>query len=240
MATSWRKNGIAAFVVDPVVVDEMEQLAKLSGIPGIERRSIFHALNAKAVVRKCARELGINYEDGRFVVAHMGGGITVGAHRYGRVIDVNDGLSGEGPFSPERCGTVPLAPVIEMCYSGKFTKEEMLSYLNKNGGMLAYLGTNDMRLVDKYIRHGDDYAALVMDSMAYQVSKEIAPWWPFWKAFKRHLLTGGSPTPTASQLHPRQRVTRSHPSITYPGENDSPPINEGALRPSWQGGVRIS
>ena len=104
------KYGIPAYVVDPVVVDEMDQLAKLSGIPGIERRSIFHALNAKSVVRKCARELGIKYEDGRFVVAHMGGGITVGAHRYGRVIDVNDGISGEGPFSPERCGTVPAGP----------------------------------------------------------------------------------------------------------------------------------
>ncbi|NMA25005.1 MAG: butyrate kinase [Clostridiales bacterium] len=225
------KYGVAAFVVDPVVVDEMEPLAKLSGIPGIERRSIFHALNAKAVARKCARELGIKYEDGRFVVAHMGGGITVGAHRYGRVVDVNDGLSGEGPFSPERCGTVPLAPVIEMCYSGKFTKEEMLSYLNKNGGMLAYLGTNDMRLVDKYIRHGDEYAALVMDSMAYQVSKEIGAMVAVLEGrLDAIILTGGLACSHRFTASIKQRVDQIAPVITYPGENELSALAEGALR----------
>jgi butyrate kinase len=223
--------GIPAFVVDPVVVDEMEQLAKLSGIPGIERRSIFHALNAKSVVRKCAKELGIKYEDGRFVVAHMGGGITVGAHRYGRVIDVNDGLSGEGPFSPERCGTVPLAPVIEMCYSGKFTKEEMLAYLSKNGGMLAYLGTNDMRQVEKYIRNGDDYSALVMDSMAYQVSKEIGAMVAVLEGrLNAIILTGGLAYSHRFTASIKQRVDQIAPVITYPGENELSALAEGALR----------
>jgi butyrate kinase len=225
------QHGIPAFVVDPVVVDEMEQLAKLSGIPGIERRSIFHALNAKSVVRKCARELGIKYEDGRFVVAHMGGGITVGAHRYGRVIDVNDGLSGEGPFSPERCGTVPLAPVIEMCYSGKFTKEEMLAYLGKTGGMLAYLGTNDMRVVEKYIRNGDDYAALVMDSMAYQVSKEIGAMVAVLEGrLNAIILTGGLAYSHRFTASIKQRVDQIAPVITYPGENELSALAEGALR----------
>jgi butyrate kinase len=225
------KYGIPSFVVDPVVVDEMEQLAKLSGIPGIERRSIFHALNAKSVVRKCAKELGIKYEDGRFVVAHMGGGITVGAHRYGRVIDVNDGLSGEGPFSPERCGTVPLAPVIEMCYSGKFTKDEMLAYLNKSGGMLAYLGTNDMRLVEKYIRHGDDYAALVMDSMAYQVSKEIGAMVAVLEGrLNAIILTGGLAYSHRFTASIKQRVDQIARVITYPGENELSALAEGALR----------
>ena len=225
------KYGIPAFVVDPVVVDEMEQLAKLSGIPGIERRSIFHALNAKAVVRKCARELGIKYEDGRFVVAHMGGGITVGAHRYGRVIDVNDGLSGEGPFSPERCGTVPLEPVIEMCYSGKFTKDEMLAYLSKSGGMLAYLGTNDMRVVEKYIRSGDDYSALVMDSMAYQVSKEIGAMVAVLEGrLNAIILTGGLAYSHRFTASIKQRVDQIAPVITYPGENELSALAEGALR----------
>jgi butyrate kinase len=223
--------GIPAFVVDPVVVDEMEQLAKLSGIPGIERRSIFHALNAKAVVRKCAKELGIKYEDGRFVVAHMGGGITIGAHRYGRVIDVNDGLSGEGPFSPERCGTVPLAPVIEMCYSGKFTKEEMLAYLSKSGGMLAYLGTNDMKQVEKYIRNGDDYSALVMDSMAYQVSKEIGAMVAVLEGrLNAIILTGGLAYSHRFTASIKQRVDQIAPVITYPGEDELSALAEGALR----------
>ncbi len=223
--------GIPAFVVDPVVVDEMEQLAKLSGIPGIERRSIFHALNAKSVVRKCAQELGIKYEDGRFVVAHMGGGITVGAHRYGRVVDVNDGLSGEGPFSPERCGTIPLAPVIEMCYSGKFTKDEMTAFLTKRGGMLAYLGTNDMRLVEKYIRNGDDYAALVMDSMAYQVSKEIGAMVAVLEGrLNAIILTGGLAYSHRFTASIKQRVDQIARVVTYPGEHELSALAEGALR----------
>jgi butyrate kinase len=225
------KYGVPAYVVDPIVVDEMEQLAKLSGIPGIERRSIFHALNAKAVARKCARELGVKYEDGRFVVAHMGGGITVGAHRYGRVIDVNDGISGEGPFSPERCGTVPLAPVIEMCYSGKFTRDEMTAFLSKSGGMLAYLGTNDMRLVEKYIRNGDDYAALVMDSMAYQVSKEIGAMVAVLEGrLNAIILTGGLAFSHRFTASIKQRVDQIAPVITYPGENELSALAEGALR----------
>jgi butyrate kinase len=225
------KYGIPSFVVDPIVVDEMEQLAKLSGIPGIERRSIFHALNAKSVVRKVARDLGVKYEDGRFVVAHMGGGITVGAHRYGRVIDVNDGISGEGPFSPERCGTVPLAPIIEMCYSGKFTKDEMLAYLSKSGGMLAYLGTNDMRVVEKYIRNGDDYSALVMDSMAYQVSKEIGAMVAVLEGrLNAIILTGGLAHSHRFTASIKQRVDQIAPVITYPGENELSALAEGALR----------
>ncbi|MGI6004924.1 MAG: butyrate kinase [Christensenellales bacterium] len=223
--------GIPAYVVDPVVVDEMEQLAKLSGIPGIERRSIFHALNAKSVVRKCAQELGIKYEDGRFVVAHMGGGITVGAHRYGRVIDVNDGISGEGPFSPERCGAAPLAPVIEMCYGGKFTKDEMTAFLSKRGGMLAYLGTNDMRVVEKYIRNGDDYATLVMDSMAYQVSKEIGAMVAVLEGrLNAIILTGGLAYSHRFTASIKQRVDQIAQVITYPGENELAALAEGALR----------
>lgn len=225
------RYGIPAYVVDPVVVDEMEPLAKLTGIPGIERQSIFHALNAKSVARKVAPQLGTKYEDGRFVVAHMGGGITIGAHRYGRVIDVNDGISGEGPFSPERCGTVPLADVIEMCYSGKFSKDEMLSYLSKAGGMIAYLGTNDMRQVEKQIRSGDDYAALVMDSMAYQVSKEIGAMVAVLEGrLNGIILTGGLAYSNRFTAAIKQRVDQIAPVITYPGENELSALAEGALR----------
>lgn len=164
---------IPAYVVDPVVVDELDQYAKLTGFPGIERRSIFHALNQKAVARRCAKDMGESYENSRFIVAHMGGGITVGAHRYGRVIDVNDALSGEGAFTPERTGAVPALPLIDLCFSGAYTQEELIDIVTQRGGMTAYLGTNDLRKCEKLIKEGDEYAALVLESMAYQVSKEI-------------------------------------------------------------------
>ncbi|NLF28743.1 MAG: butyrate kinase, partial [Clostridiales bacterium] len=165
--------GKPAYVVDPVVVDEMDRHAKLTGMPGIERSSVFHALNQKAIARRLAGNLGKPYENCRFVVAHLGGGITVGAHRYGRVIDVNDALSGEGAFTPERSGSIPAAPLIRMCYSGEYTEEEMLDKVVRNSGMTAYLGTNDMRKVQKMMASGDDFATLVLDSMAYQVAKDI-------------------------------------------------------------------
>ncbi len=226
-----RQNNIPAYVVDPVVVDEMEQVAKLTGIPGIERRSAFHALNAKAVVRKCAADLGMRYEDGRFVVAHMGGGITVGAHRYGRVIDVNDAIAGEGAFTPERCGEVPLAPVIEMCYSGKFSKEKMLSFLNRRGGMAAYLGTNDLVRVEKLIRQGDEYAALVVDSMAYQVAKEIGAMMAVLDGrVDAIVLTGGLSYSTRFTGSIKQRVGSMAKVLTYPGEDELAALAEGTLR----------
>ena len=222
--------GIPAYVVDPVVVDEMEPYAKLTGFPGIERRSVFHALNAKAVARRCANDLGIHYEDGRFVVAHMGGGITVGAHRYGRVIDVNDGIAGEGPFSPERCGCVPLEPIIEMCYSGKIEKEEMLAMLQKRGGLISYLGTNDLTQIEKMIRDGDEYAALVVDSMAYQVSKEIGAMVACLEGrVDAIILTGGLSNSVRFTGSIKQRVSRIAKVFTYPGEDEMGALALGAL-----------
>lgn len=152
---------VPAFVVDPVVVDEMEPCAKLSGLAGIERRSVFHALNTKSVVRKAAASLGIAYEDGRFIAVHMGGGITVSAHRYGRVIDVNDAMGGDGPFTPDRSGSLPVGPIIDMCFSGEYTYEQMREFISQKGGVQSYLGTNDMREVETMIKQGDEFAALV-------------------------------------------------------------------------------
>lgn len=168
-----KEQGIPAYVVDPVVVDELEQNAKLTGFPGIERKSIFHALNQKSVARRCAQDMGLEYENGRFIVAHMGGGITVGAHRYGRVIDVNDALSGEGAFTPERTGAVPAVPLIHLCFSGEYTEQELVDKITRKGGMTAYLGTHDLRKCERLIKEGDEYAVLVLESMAYQISKEI-------------------------------------------------------------------
>lgn len=223
--------GLTAYVVDPVVVDEMEPVAKLSGIPGIERRSVFHALNTKAVAREAAASLNLKYEDGRFVVAHMGGGISVGAHRYGRVIDVSDALNGEGPFSPERCGSVPLKAVIEMCYSGQYSRAEMLSFVNRQGGMLAYLGTNDLVKVEKMIRGGDEFATLVVDSMAYQVSKEIGAMVAVLEG-RLHaiVLTGGLAHSTRFCGAIKERVDQIAPVLTLPGEEEMIALARGVLR----------
>jgi len=226
-----KQQNIPAFVVDPVVVDEMEPCAKLTGIPGIERRSVFHALNSKAVARRCAKQIGIPYEDGRFIVAHMGGGITVGAHRYGRVIDVNDGVSGEGPFTPERSGSVPLEPVIDMCFSGKFTKAEIMSRVIGKGGIQAYLGTTDMIAVQQMVKGGDEYAALVLDAMAYQVSKEIGAMAAVLEGrIDAIILTGGLAYSVRFTGSIKQRVDQIAKVYTFPGEAELLALAEGALR----------
>ncbi len=149
------------------------RLPRISGIPEIKRRSIFHALNQKAVARRVAQKLGMTYEKSRFIVVHMGGGITVGAHLEGRVIDVNNGLNGEGPFSPERSGTVPVGDLISLCFSGKYFASEIMRMVVGKGGLMGYLGTTDARDVEKMIENGDEKAALIYEAMAYQVSKEI-------------------------------------------------------------------
>ncbi|MDL2232684.1 butyrate kinase [Ruminococcaceae bacterium OttesenSCG-928-L11] len=223
--------GIPAYVVDPIVVDELEQVAKLTGFPGIERRSIFHALNQKAVARRCADDMGTHYEDGRYIVAHMGGGITIGAHRYGRVIDVNDALAGEGPFSPERCGQVPALGIIELCFSGAYTKQEMIDMMTKTGGMYAYLGTNDLRKCEKLIKEGDEYAALVLESMAYQVSKEIGAMVAALEGrVDAIILTGGLAYSTRFTGCIKQRTSLIAPVKIYPGEDEMLALAQGALR----------
>ncbi|HOP10820.1 MAG TPA: butyrate kinase [Oscillospiraceae bacterium] len=222
--------GLPAYVVDPVVVDEMEPCAKLSGIPGIERRSVFHALNTKEVTRRAAKQLNIEYENGRFIVAHMGGGITVGAHMYGRVVDVNDAMAGEGPFTPERCGAIPVTGIIEMCYSGK-TKEEMMRFVSGGGGMSAYLGTNDLREVEQMIKTQDEFAALVMDSMAYQVAKEIGAMSAVLEGrVNAIVLTGGLAHSNRFTGAIKRRVDLIAPVLVYPGEDEMLALSAGAIR----------
>jgi len=224
-------HDLPCYVVDPVVVDEMEQVAKLTGFPGIERTSIFHALNQKAVARQCAADMGMQYEDGRFVVAHMGGGITVGAHRYGRVVDVNDGLSGEGPFTPERTGAVPVQSIIALCFSGAYTQRELEDIITKAGGMYAYLGTNDLRKCERLIKEGDEYAALVLESMAYQVSKEIGSMFVALEGrCDAIILTGGLAYSTRFTGCIKQHTGLIAPVKIYPGENEMLALAQGALR----------
>ena len=226
-----KEYGIPAYVVDPVVVDEMEPCAKLTGIPGIERKSVFHALNTKAIARRAAAALGLDYQNSRLVVAHMGGGITVGAHWYGRVIDVNDGISGEGPFTPERSGSIPAEKIVDMCFSGHYTKAEMRKLISGLGGMSAYLGTNNLREVEGLIKSGDEFAALVVDSMSYQVAKEIGAMVAVLEGrVDAIVLTGGLAYSNRFTGNIKQRVDQIARVLVYPGEDEMLALSEGVLR----------
>ncbi|ATL91580.1 butyrate kinase [Aeromonas sp. CU5] len=165
--------GNDAYIVDPVMVDEYDDIAKLSGMAGISRVRSFHALNQKAVARRYAREAGKDYHNINLIVAHLGSGVSVGAHKHGRVIDVNSALGGDGPMSPERAGGVPPLALIDLCFSGKYSYKEMYKKLIGEGGVYSYLETKDMQEVEDMVRKGDENAKLIMEGMAYQIAKEI-------------------------------------------------------------------
>ena len=165
--------GVPSYIVDPVVVDELMPIARYSGVPQLPRTSVFHALNQKAVAKRYARENGKPYESLRLIVVHMGGGVSVGAHEYGKVVDVFNALDGDGAFSPERAGAVPSGALIKMCYSGQYTEKEVYSMIVGKGGFNAYLGTNDMREVTKRANEGDAKAAEAKGAFLLQVAKDI-------------------------------------------------------------------
>lgn len=165
--------GVPSYIVDPVVVDELMPEARLSGVPELPRISIFHALNQKAVAKRYAKEVGKSYDSLNLIVVHMGGGVSVGAHQNGKVIDVFNALDGDGAFSPERSGAVPVGALVKMCFSGKYTEKEVYKKLVGNGGFNAYLGTNDMRDVEKMCESGDENAKLIRDAFCLQMSKNI-------------------------------------------------------------------
>ena len=222
---------IPAYIVDPVVVDEMQEIAKISGIPSIQRRSIFHALNQKAVARRVAADLNKKYEDLNLIITHMGGGITVGAHKNGRVIDVNNGLHGDGPFSPERAGTVPAGDLVAMCYSGDFYREEMMKKLVGHGGLVGYLGTNDATKVEKMIKAGDQKATLIYNAMAYQIAKEIGSASAVLKGkVDAIVLTGGLAYGKTFVKEISSYVDWIADVYVFPGENELQALAEGALR----------
>ncbi|RLD13437.1 MAG: butyrate kinase, partial [Caldiserica bacterium] len=223
--------GIPAFIVDPVVVDEMDDLARISGLPEIERKSIFHALNQKSVARKAASDLGKRYEDVNFIVVHLGGGISIGAHRRGRVVDVNNALNGDGPFAPEKAGGLPTQALVDMCFSGKFTLEEMLKKLAGKGGLVSHLGTNDARKVEKMIEEGDEHAKLIYEAMAYQIAKTIGEMATVLKGdVDAIILTGGLAYSKMLTAWVKERVSFIAPVKIYPGENEMEALALGALR----------
>jgi butyrate kinase len=222
---------IPAFIVDPVVVDEMDEIARISGMPEIERISIFHALNQKAVARRAAKDLGKAYEDINLIVAHLGGGISVGAHRNGRIVDVNNALDGEGPFSPERTGSLPVGGLIKLCYSGKYTIDELKKKIVGNGGLMAYLGTNDGREVENMIHNGNKEAELVYKAMAYQVAKEIGACAAVLEGKVDVVcMTGGLAYDKALIGWIKERVEFIGDIKVYPGEDEMIALAEGGLR----------
>lgn len=222
---------IPSFIVDPVVVDELAPIARISGLSLINRQSIFHALNQKAVARRYAKQVDKKYEDLRLIVTHMGGGITTGTHVDGKVIDVNNGLHGDGPFSPERAGTVPTGDLVELCFSGKYFRNEVMKSLVGEGGLVGYLGTNDAVLVEKRIAAGDEKAKLVYDAMAYQIAKEIGS-----AATVLHgkidaiILTGGLAYGKEFIKLITSKIDWISEVVVYPGEDELQALAEGAIR----------
>ncbi len=223
--------GCDAFIVDPVVVDELEPYARVSGMPLIRRKSIFHALNQKAVARDVARQLNKTYQSVNLIIAHMGGGITVGVHKKGRVIDVNNGLDGDGPFSAERSGGVPVGDLIKACFSGEYNLSEMKKLIKGHGGMVAYLGTQDMRIVEERVQEGDEEARLIYHTMAYQVSKEIGALSTVVKGEVDAIaLTGGMAKSERFVNLIKDAVAFIAPVFIVPGEQEMRALALGALR----------
>jgi butyrate kinase len=226
-----QRLGIKAFIVDPVVVDELSDVARISGLKEIERRSVFHALNQKAVARRHGKIVGKKYEEMNLIVVHLGGGISVGAHQNGKVIDVSNALDGEGPFSPERAGSLPVGDVIKLCYSGKYTYEDMKKMIKGNGGMVSYLNTNDAIEVGKRIEDGDEYAKFIYYAMSYQVAKEIGSLAAVLKGrVDGILLTGGIAHDKQFTSWIRERVEFISQVYIYPGEDELTALAEGGLR----------
>ena len=185
-------KGARAFIADPVVVDELDDIARISGHPLLPNISIFHALNQKAVGRKFAKETGKKYEELNLIIAHLGGGISVGAHKQGRVVDVNNALDGSGSFSPERAGTLPALQLAELCFSEKYTIDEVRTMITGKGGLVAHLGTNDAQTAVKIANEGNKEAELVLHAMAYQIAKSIGAAYAVLKGqIDGVILTGG-------------------------------------------------
>ena len=210
-----------AYIADPVVVDELDEIARVSGHPLFKRISIFHALNQKSIARQHAKSIMKHYEDLNLIIVHMGGGITIGAHHKGKVIDVNQGLDGEGPFSPERSGTLPSGDLVRFCFSGKYSEKEVLKMVVGNGGIVAYLGTNSAYEAEQRALNGDAQAKFILEALAYQVAKSIGSMVPVLKGeVDAILLTGGVAHSKWITNLIIERVYKFAPVYIYPGEDE--------------------
>ena len=223
--------GVPSFIVDPVVVDELCDVARYSGVPELPRTSVFHALNQKAVAKRYAKETGKAYDSLNLIVVHMGGGVSVGAHKNGKVIDVFNALDGDGAFSPERAGAVPVGALIKMCFSGEYTEKEIYKKFVGNGGFNAYLGTNDMRDVEKMVSEGDAKAKEIRDAFIFQVSKNIGSMSCVLKGkVDQIIVTGGIAYDKEVVAGLKEAAGWIAPFTVYPGEDELLALVQGGLR----------
>ncbi len=220
-----------AYIADPVVTDELENIARFAGHPLFSRVSIFHALNQKAIARTHARNSGREYEEMNLIVTHLGGGISVGAHKKGRVVDVNNALNGEGPFSPERSGTLPVYQVIDICFNGKFSKEQIQRMVVGEGGYVAYLGTNNALEVQKAAENGNVKAREIQDALGYQVAKLIGEMAVVLDGMvDAILITGGLANNQILVDFISRKIKFIAPVYVYPGEDELQALAMNALR----------
>jgi butyrate kinase len=220
-----------ALIADPVVVDELQDVARIAGHPKFKRYSIFHALNQKAIARNYAYSHDKKYEELNLIVAHLGGGISVGAHRKGKVVDVNNALDGEGPFSPERSGTVPAGQLVNICFSNEYTHDQISKMIIGEGGLIAYLGTNDAYQLELQARNGDKQAMLIQDAMSYQVGKAIGEMAVVLKGeVDAILLTGGIANNSMVTDYVKSMVKFIAQVIVYPGDDEMKAMAQNALR----------
>ncbi len=213
--------GCRAFIADPGVVDELDEVARINGSPLMPRITIWHALNQRAIARRYAKEQGKHYKDLNLIVCHLGGGISVGAHQKGRAIDVPNALDGEGPFSPERAGTLPAGNLIDLCFSGKYTQAQLKKMVCGQGGLAAHLGTTDVQAIQKRIDEGDEHARLILESMIYHIAKAVGgASVALWGKVDAILLTGGIAYSEYITTRLKERVSFLAPVFIYPGEDE--------------------
>ena len=223
--------GVPSYIVDPTVVDELDPVSRYSGVPELPRTSVFHALDQKAVAKRYAKEIGKAYDSLNLVVVHMGGGVSVGAHRQGRVVDVFNALDGDGAFSPERAGAVQSGALIKMCFSGKYTEKEVYKKFVGNGGFNAYCGTNDMRDVEKMVQNGDTKAAEVREAFITQVAKDIGSMACVLKGkVDQIIVTGGIAYDKVVVAGLKEKAEWIAPMTVYPGEDELLALVQGGLR----------
>ena len=222
--------GCRSFIADPGVVDELSPLARISGSPLMPRICIWHALNQRAIARRYAQEIGKKYEDLNLIICHLGGGISVAAHNHGRAVDANNALDGEGPFSPERAGSLPAADLIRLCFSGKYTEKQLLKRIAGKAGLTAHLGTNNMREIIERIKKGDKQAQLIVDAMLYHTAKQIASESAvLCGRIDAILLTGGMAHSDYIVNELRRRIGFLAPVYIFPGEDEMGALAVNAL-----------
>ena len=228
--TNSKKPRCRSFIADPGVVDELSPLARISGSPLMPRIAIWHALNQRAIARRYARGIGKEYEDLNLIICHLGGGISVAAHNHGQAIDTNNALDGEGPFSPERAGSLPAVDLIRLCFSGKYNEQQLLKRIAGKAGLNAHLGTNDMREILERIKQGDEHAKLIVDAMIYHIAKCIAAEGAVLCGdVNAILITGGMAHSEYIISELRRRVEFLAPLYVFPGEDEMEALALNAL-----------